>query len=617
MDLRPRAPRNPSSLMSVMTAESETPSLEGLRIAEIDKNENNMDVDANEELRVGFYPELHLQRRIWILNMLRKEAVTKVLDVGCGEGQLLSALCQPAPWLDPPPTSVLPPVPATPISPTSPCSLETPIYNDDEIPNLHISHLYGLDVSERDLQFAVQGVTPPRVEKEENSNVYGGRGGYFGTPSQRWEETEAKIWKGGLEVVNEELVGIECIVSTEVQRRIEHLPPSIFPAFTPTLLGVYHPKFFLVTTPSYTFNARFTAPHAAPSARRGFPDPTGRTDRIFRHDDHKFEWTLEEFKAWSNESAAEWGYQAEITSIGRALDPDPWGRDEELGGATSVVAFRKIDGDQIDDKERERKGREVLAALNLPQEQHTLIASYIHPSNPASKHPQYLPEIAALVKVKMEENREAFMRVEELWFEREIAIACGGWIELLVRAVEESDALILKREIEGEAIKLKSRGSWVVELVGGVENPRTFWPADGEEYLDRSADFIPPDDWTPGEGSYESSEDEFSESTGEEGDVSLQGSEDDDDEDVLGGLEWGRAGAGPSNFGGHEGWTQPESGVGWGNVATASSSTASAWAKSEENSESEGPGWGPVPSSASSSTAGWDGDEDESDNTTS
>jgi hypothetical protein len=32
----------------------------------------------------------------------------------------------------------------------------------------------------------------------------------------RWEELEVKIWQGGLEVVNEELVNIECIVSMEV-----------------------------------------------------------------------------------------------------------------------------------------------------------------------------------------------------------------------------------------------------------------------------------------------------------------------------------------------------------------------------------------------------------------
>lgn len=32
----------------------------------------------------------------------------------------------------------------------------------------------------------------------------------------RWEELEVKIWEGGLQVDNEEFVGVECIVATEV-----------------------------------------------------------------------------------------------------------------------------------------------------------------------------------------------------------------------------------------------------------------------------------------------------------------------------------------------------------------------------------------------------------------
>ena len=73
------------------------------------------------------------------------------------------------------------------------------------------------------------------------------------------------------------------------------------------LLGVYHPRLLLITTPSYTFNDRFIAPDAPPGTRRGTPDPTGRTGRIFRHWDHKFEWTVEEFTEWCEEVAEDWG----------------------------------------------------------------------------------------------------------------------------------------------------------------------------------------------------------------------------------------------------------------------------------------------------------------------
>ena len=49
----------------------------------------------------------------------------------------------------------------------------------------------------------------------------------------------------------------------------------------------------------------------------------GLTDRIFRHHDHKFEWTREEFTTWEKE----WGNSTQQTSTGRALHQDPWGRD--------------------------------------------------------------------------------------------------------------------------------------------------------------------------------------------------------------------------------------------------------------------------------------------------
>jgi len=34
--------------------------------------------NREEELKVTFYPELYLQRRIWVLNFLRKEGITRV-----------------------------------------------------------------------------------------------------------------------------------------------------------------------------------------------------------------------------------------------------------------------------------------------------------------------------------------------------------------------------------------------------------------------------------------------------------------------------------------------------------------------------------------------------------
>ena len=98
--------------------------------------------------------------------------------------------------------------PTTPDAPIPP----TPVYND-EIPNLHIKEIHGLDISSNDLEFAVKAVAPPREEPDAIDSP-GIRSYHRGV--QRWEELVAKVWKGGLEVINEEFVDMECIVSTEV-----------------------------------------------------------------------------------------------------------------------------------------------------------------------------------------------------------------------------------------------------------------------------------------------------------------------------------------------------------------------------------------------------------------
>lgn len=284
--------------------------------------------------------------------------------------------------------------------------------------------------------------------------------------------------------------------------------------------------------------------------------------------------------------------------MGRALEDDEYGRDEELGGASSVAVFKRIheeNGEGI--RDREKKAREVLQALGLAGEEHELLAEHRHTAHPAAKKPKSLKEIGDEVKAKMEECREAFMRVEELWFERDIAVACGGWIEMLVRAVEQHPDLNLKRE--GEDGK-KGRTAWDVELVGGVANPRPAWPAEGET----SMDYIPAD-WIPGEGEWESSEGEWGDSTGGEGDVSWNGSEE-DEEDEEGGVERRERRGWGENV-----WLEKDDGKKevpqWGVVDEEVWNSNAAWGGV--------PGATKIPSSSSSSTAGWDGDE--SDDTTS
>lgn len=76
-----------------------------------------------------------------------------------------------------------------------------------------MTEIHGLDISDEDLQFAIESVKPPKQE-DEVPNSPGHR--FFHSSIQRWEDLTAKIWKGGLQAINDEFIDVECIVSTEV-----------------------------------------------------------------------------------------------------------------------------------------------------------------------------------------------------------------------------------------------------------------------------------------------------------------------------------------------------------------------------------------------------------------
>lgn len=65
--------------------------------------------------------------------------------------------------------------------------------------------------------------------------------------------------------------------------RIEHVFPDVLEEIPFQIFGMLKPKIVVLTTPNGEFNVLFDMKPGT-----------------FRHDDHKFEWTREEFEAWSN-----------------------------------------------------------------------------------------------------------------------------------------------------------------------------------------------------------------------------------------------------------------------------------------------------------------------------
>ncbi|KAH9916169.1 uncharacterized protein B0H18DRAFT_858656, partial [Fomitopsis serialis] len=394
------------------------------------------------ELTVTFQPPLFLQRRGWVFDVLRREGVSEVLDVGCGEGSLISCLCNPAPWLPPPPQSILESFATV----HSEASVATSTVTADAAPFaarldhptedfLHPLKVIGLDISTTDLEYATQATEPSDWRL-------------------RWEPLEVEIWEGGLEAVNPAFVGMECIVATEV---IEHLPEDVLAHFAPVLLGAYQPHLLLITTPSFTFNARFTAPDAPRTARSGYPDPTQRTDRIFRHHDHKFEWTPEEFAEWCATVAETWGYDVEVGGVGRAAEKDEWGRDEALGYASQVAAFTRRDGEGWDEK-RSMRFQQVREVQGCDEGQHKLLATHQHLAHEKACQPLPLHERGEIIKRTMIDSRSNPIQLGDLWWEESVATACGGWMELMVDAIAQHAGLRL------DASKETSMSDWTAEL---------------------------------------------------------------------------------------------------------------------------------------------------------
>ncbi|BGP03927.1 Small RNA 2'-O-methyltransferase [Rhodotorula toruloides] len=283
------------------------------------------------EKRPFFFPPLWLSRRTACVVELKKAGIRSVADVGCGAGTLLSILTLPAYHKDDFP-SLYPPAPWE-SQPSSPAPFDSPAQppqtkqeklavlrsiprvppNENE---LHLRRLIGIDIDRAECELAAKVVKAPTEPSGS---------------SQRWEDLFVEIYEGGVEVHNDALLNVEAIVLTEV---IEHLTPAALARLPNLLFSVYSPRLIVITTPNHAFNPYFVPSPPSPSRRRPrhpttgnddeeshlHPDPSGRTNRVFRDPTHLFEWTPEEFRAWCEDALAahssEDEYDLRFTGIG-------------------------------------------------------------------------------------------------------------------------------------------------------------------------------------------------------------------------------------------------------------------------------------------------------------
>nr|MBS1899957.1 3' terminal RNA ribose 2'-O-methyltransferase Hen1 [Actinomycetota bacterium] len=130
------------------------------------------------------------------------------------------------------------------------------------------------------------------------------------------ERARIELLHGSVVYRDERLRDHDAVVLMEV---VEHVDPSRLGALEDAVFAGAAPRTVVVTTPNSEHNVLFPALAAG----------------SFRHDDHRFEWTREQFRAWADEVAARHGYTVELRPVGI--------EHPEHGAPTQLALFRKAD----------------------------------------------------------------------------------------------------------------------------------------------------------------------------------------------------------------------------------------------------------------------------------
>jgi 3' terminal RNA ribose 2'-O-methyltransferase Hen1 len=158
-----------------------------------------------------------------------------------------------------------------------------------------IDEIVGLDVSYRALQIAQERLRLDRMPDRQRERL--------------------KLMQGSLMYRDKRLEGYDAATSVEV---IEHLDPPRLSAFERVLFEFARPAAVVLTTPNVEYNTRFETL------------PAGK----MRHKDHRFEWTREQFRDWSEGIARQYGYDVRFLPVG----PE----DATVGAPTQMAVFSLI-----------------------------------------------------------------------------------------------------------------------------------------------------------------------------------------------------------------------------------------------------------------------------------
>jgi 3' terminal RNA ribose 2'-O-methyltransferase Hen1 len=154
--------------------------------------------------------------------------------------------------------------------------------------------LVGMDVSWRSLEIARRRLYMDQMPDAQRKRI--------------------ELIHGSLMYRDKRLEGFDAATVIEV---IEHLDPPRLAAFERVLFDCARPKAAIITTPNSEYNSKFETL------------PAGQ----FRHKDHRFEWSRQEFSSWAHGIGERFGYSVRFLPIG----PE----DSDLGAPTQMGVFTR------------------------------------------------------------------------------------------------------------------------------------------------------------------------------------------------------------------------------------------------------------------------------------
>ncbi|MDX1929138.1 MAG: 3' terminal RNA ribose 2'-O-methyltransferase Hen1 [Pirellulaceae bacterium] len=155
--------------------------------------------------------------------------------------------------------------------------------------------IVGMDVSIRALELAQKRLKLDRLPERQAERL--------------------KLIHGSLMYRDKRFSGFDAAAVVEV---IEHLDPPRLASFERVLFEFAQPATVVITTPNREYNVMWQTL------------PAGQ----FRHADHRFEWTRDEFQDWANKVARTHGYSVQFYGVGQA--------DDAVGTPTQMGVFQRI-----------------------------------------------------------------------------------------------------------------------------------------------------------------------------------------------------------------------------------------------------------------------------------